>query len=265
MLTSEEIETDIDQLADRWHTALVPFFGKENDGPKGTIKGVIFGTGFFVNWKSLFVLVTAAHVLETAHRYGVVTLNVNGRGVLLQNKKFKTFEDSDIAVTAFDFAELQEAGVGKVKVIPLATDRSGQTALPRFVAMGFPETQNRLNTAYNKLDRTSHIFSLFPASEHQTSKSLVPNPLLLEYEPSQMKPGVNRPKDSTPPDIHGVSGGPLFQLYATERHVYQEDGDMALGVHVGLELAGILVEWREDEKKIVAATTRDLIELLECL
>ena len=30
MRTSEEIETDIDQLADRWHTALVPFFGKEN-------------------------------------------------------------------------------------------------------------------------------------------------------------------------------------------------------------------------------------------
>lgn len=251
------LETEfIDQLAERWHTALVPFFGKEANSPKGSTKGVIFGTGFFINWNSSLVLVTAAHVIETARNYSVVILNVNGHGVLLSNRKFRVFEDSDIAISIFDFNELQQAGVGKIKVIPIATDRSGQEAMSRYVGMGFPATQNQLNTAYKKLDRTSLIFSLFPAAKGQSSETLVPNPLLLEYEPLRMKPGVNRPKNSTPPDIHGVSGGPVFQLFAFEKPDH--------GIHIGLELAGILVEWRTEEQHLIAAKTSDLIELLEC-
>ena len=254
----------IDQLAERWHTALVPFFGKEANSPKGSTKGVIFGTGFFVSWNSSFVLVTAAHVIETARNYSVVILNVNGYGVPLSNRKFRIFEDSDIAISMFDVNELQQAGVGKIKVIPIATDRSGQVAMSRYVGMGFPATQNQLNTAYKKLDRTSLIFSLFPAAKGQRSKTLVPNPLLLEYEPLRMKPGVNRPKNSTPPDIHGVSGGPVFQLFAFERPDHSVVGDTDHSIQIGLELAGILVEWRTEEKHLIAAKTSDLIELLEC-
>lgn len=260
-----DLETEyIDQLAARWHTALVPFFGQETNGPMGSTKGVIFGTGFFVMWKSSFVLVTAAHVLETAQNYPVVEINVNGHSVLLSKRPYKFFKDSDLAVTMFDFDELQQAGVSKIKVIPIATDRSGHEAMTRYFGMGFPATLNQLNTEYKKVDRTSLTFSLFPAPKGHTSKTLVPNPLLLEYDPLRMKPGVNRPKDSTPPDIHGVSGGPVFQLFAFDKLTHSVAGEQDHGIHIGLDLVGILIEWRKDEKQLIAATTSDLIELLEC-
>jgi hypothetical protein len=254
----------IDQLADSWHHALIPFVRPLPTGPKGTTKGEVFGTGFLVKWRHDYALVTAAHVVTAAKKSSIVVLDVNGFAVQLAYRKFVIFGEADLAVSLFTDQDLGELGVQKIKAIPLFKDRAGQQPQARSVGMGYPSTQNQLNTAHGKIDKTSLIFSVLPAEPDARTTTTISKPLLFTYEPSQMLPGRNRAPNSTAPDLHGISGGPIFQLYVTE-FIERADLDPAIRRHhVGLELEGVLVEWRKSEKLLVAVSKGELVQLLDC-
>jgi len=62
---------------------------------------------------------------------------------------------------------------------------------------------------------------------------------------------------SNPPNLHGMSGGPALEVRAM---LMSED---EIKLHV--RLAGVLVEWHQKQKVVVAAETHSLLRLLEAV
>lgn len=248
----------IDEIIEKWGEVVIPFIGHLRSSPRGVSRAEAFGSGFFVTYENLYVLVTAAHVIKKAHAYKHLALNICGKAVIIENKSFLVDEDSDLCIAFFFDFELAASGVERIKTADLFSEELGTAVNERYVGMGYPSSVNKLDSGYGKTKRTCLAFSVFRAPDEVLPPTRISTPLIFLYNEEEMIPGMNRPEKSNPPDLHGVSGGPLFRVYCRDTH--NDDGS---NYRVGLRLVGVLVERHLDHNCLVVTKRDRVVELIE--
>ncbi|MBW9335680.1 hypothetical protein FEE59_19385 [Herbaspirillum sp. RU 5E] len=227
---------------------VVPLYSRD-EGTK--IAGTGFGSAFILHVDDQLYLVTAMHVLS--EWYELIRLNkpvvgfINDKACVMHKLEFLTSKEFDLAVALLSEAWLDEAGVSDIRAIPLLQDiQNVPTGV--YLAMGCPSSRNVIRPEYNKHNRTVHSLTVSPAPTPKASG--IANGLGFGYDP---KNSVNSEGKNLGGrvDLHGMSGGPVFEL--------------AFSAHLGGTipmLTGVLCEWHEIERKIVASPLEAVLVLI---
>ncbi|WP_288392037.1 hypothetical protein [uncultured Herbaspirillum sp.] len=238
----------IDQTVANIRPTVVPLYSRD-EGAK--IAGTGFGSAFIVLVEHQLYLVTAMHVLIEWHE--LIRLNklvvgfINDKPCAMHKLEFLTSEEFDLAVALLSDAWLDEANISGIRAIPLLDDVQG-TSTELYLAMGCPSSKNIIRPEYNKHNRTVHSLTVSPAPPPEASR--IPHGLGFEYDP---KRSVNSEGKNLGGhvDLHGMSGGPVFELVFSAR----------LGGTVPM-LSGVLCEWHEKDRKIVASPLEAMLVLI---
>lgn len=239
-----------DVLVERWRKIVVPFFTAD---PKSKTRAKGFGSGFMAVYKGVHFLVTAKHVLDDARRYGICAININDHALLLQNIYFFTDPQNDLA-----FAPIEETLINnKIKSI-LAIDLTKKSAalerLGYHLLMGYPASRNKLDPRWGKVDRM--LLSI--TAEENAAKNIlvktISDPVIFDYDPKKQLDSSFKPTGQ-PPDLYGMSGGPALEVR------FSRNEKEEYSFHV--TLSGVLVEWHDNKRAIVAASNASLIKAFE--
>lgn len=220
------------------------------------------GTAFLVRRDGIHFLVTAAHVLDElnaaaqglgANSGGVMT-NVEGVSAPLVQVYFKPDRANDIAATVLPPTWFQANKIGDVSAIDLPDDRPTFSPAGRSLIAGYPGTKNRISIQFGKRDRHLLSVSADPVDVTGVRNIEIAQPIAFEYDPKDV---VDRSlgKLQTPPNLDGMSGGPVLDVVVRE--------------HVGnareyaMRLAGVFVEWHRSQRRIIAASRQALDALLD--
>jgi hypothetical protein len=103
--------------------------------------------------------------------------------------------------------------------------------------------------------------TLEAASTDRFEGTEIPVPLLLHYEPDEMILGANMPTDGKPFDLHGMSGGPIFEIFATGERTAEAEPRPELS----FALAGVTVEWHSSQKLVIGTRVELLQHLIASL
>lgn len=238
----------IDKTVGNIRPTVVPLYSRD-EGKKTTGRG--FGSAFILYVKDKLYLVTAIHVLIEWHQ--LIKLNkpvvgfINDKACAMHKLEFLTSEEFDLAVAMLSDAWLDEAGLTDIRAVPLLNNAQ---CVPTgiYLAMGCPSSQNIIRPEYNKHHRTVHSLTVSPVTMPEASK--ISFGLGFRYDPkcSVNSEGVNL---GGRVDLHGMSGGPVFELVFSAHLA----GTVPM-------LVGVLCEWHETEKKIVAAPLEAVVALI---
>lgn len=240
----------IDEIARRWGRVVVPFF---TNHPKRKAAARGFGSGFIASYRGVPFLVTAKHVIEQALEEDCCVINVDGRGIILENLPFHIDRGNDLAFTPMDRI-FNEAGLATVQTIDLERGDDGSEAWGYHLLLGYPGTKNKLEREWGKVNRQLLSLTLEPAHTEKEVNSDIEDPILFDFHPKQQVDSFfNRVQQ--PPDLHGMSGGPTFEL----RMIIPFKGQ--LNFH--MRLSGVLVEQHPRQGVIVAATAKSLVRAIE--
>lgn len=240
----------IDGIVESWGRAVVPFFAGSE---KSKTAAFGFGSGFLIVRNGRCYLATALHVVEEMIRCGVCVTSIAGKGMAVEHLEFTFDQANDLAVVAID-RFLQEKGVGSIFPINLDSEPCSGEPTGLHLLMGYPASKNKLDTKWNKVDRM--LFSI--TAEQSDGKGIntpIANALFFAFEPKKM---VNSQavRADNPPDLYGMSGGPVLALFSEQTPV---------GINFGVRFCGVLVEWHSRHRAIVAAKKEDLIRLIDSI
>lgn len=239
-----------DEIVDRWRKIVVPFFTREPNN-KTAVSG--FGSGFIAIYKGEHFLVTAKHVLDDALRYGTCAININNHVLLLQNMYFFTDPHNDLAFTPIGEA-LYKNKIETVPAIDLTKEGEVPKSLGYHLLIGYPASKNKLEPRWNKVNRMLYSFT---AEVNVAKKSLIKNisdPVVFDFDLNKQVDSSLKPTGQ-PPHPKGMSGGPALEV--------RFSGTQEEGYSYYVTLSGVLVEWHEKKRVIVAASTASLMKALD--
>lgn len=204
------------------------------------------GTGFAVTYQENVYLVTANHVLKQAFKNKAVLAKVFGKTVSLSGLYFADSEDFDLAVTLLPWKWLESYDIGNIYLprlepLPPVYEPTGEYHLA-----GFPASKNKMDLRWTK-DRSTKVFTIeAKLDSRELSLSKIPHPIHLHYDPKAY--------GSNLPDLHGMSGGPLYEVMSRQ-----------IGNRRGLSLVprGVLCEWHKESQVVVACSIESIIKLIE--
>jgi hypothetical protein len=238
----------IDDVVQRWGRIVVPFF-RNYSKSKTAAHG--FGSGFLARFNGKHWLVTALHVLEEALRADACVFNLLGRGIVLEHMAFFPDKPNDLVFAPLEGILMQQ-GFPAVPAIDLDADNEGTDEFDYHLLMGYPASQNRLDTKFDELDRRLLSITAEKAVDALTVGSGITDAVLFTYDPKHL---VDTTFDrAQPPGLHGMSGGPALELRMTrfpgnEYRFY-------------VRLAGVLAEWKKSQRIVVAASASALREAI---
>lgn len=239
----------IDDVVDRWSIIVVPFYSSST---KSNANADGFGSGFVVRYRNKLFLATASHVVDDAMKNEVNIIVINGHSILLENIIAMRDEQNDIAAFPLDNL-LRKNGFRSVSGLDIDVAPKGEP-LGLNLLLGYPGTKNRLNSKFKKTNR--HLQSITAKKiDHEVSlKTEISNCIQFEYNTKKLIDSkLNKIPNS--PYLHGMSGGPALEMRQelTSEH--------ELKTHI--RLVGVLVEWHQQQKVIVATEASSLIKLLD--
>jgi hypothetical protein len=196
-------------------------------------------------------LVTALHVVEQVMLADACVVNICGTGVILEHIAFFPDEDNDLAFAPLD-GILMRHGVTRIVAIELDAQEDGSEEVGYHLLMGYPASKNKLDLKFNEIERRLHSLTAKSVSPPQRLVTTIKEPRFFGYDPKSQVDSQIRPVQ--PPGLHGMSGGPALELRAS-RHIGNE-------YRFHIRLSGVLVEWRQQEKVVVAASAVALREAL---
>lgn len=239
-----------DDIVSRWRKIVVPFFTQKPNN-KTAVFG--FGSGFIAVYKGEHFLVTAKHVLDDALKHGTCAININDHVLLLQNMYFFTDPHNDIAFTPIE-ATLFTNKIETVPAIDLTKEGEISKSLGYHLLMGYPASKNILEPRWNKVNRMLYSFT---AEVNAAKRSLIKNisdPVVFDFDPHKQLDSSLKPTGQ-PPHLKGMSGGPALEIRVS--------GTQEEGYRFCVTLSGVLVEWHEKKRVVVAASTASLMKSLE--
>ncbi|MCK2149608.1 serine protease [Marinobacter alexandrii] len=247
-MTEEELLQCVDEMVEVWGDILVPIYTD-----KEFRDGVAFllGTGFLAEYREEIFLVTAQHVIKD-HSDKLLVIGIGDTSVPLSKMPFFASKENDLAVSRLEKEWADEAGVGKVKAIPLEDKKEGYISEGRYFLMGFPGKKNTLNKRIGKDTKNIHGTSFVSKIESPQSKTHIDCPVAFEFDKNS---AINTDGQKTnPPSFSGNSGGPILQLMGKDINRDHKT--------IGCRLSGIFTGWHQNEKEAIAARPEALLELI---
>ncbi|MDG6431926.1 hypothetical protein QCD80_00255 [Pseudomonas syringae pv. actinidiae] len=244
----------IDALVVKWSEVTTPIFiDKQAESGKRAGEAFPLGTGFFISYRGMTFLVTAAHVIkgmDPATQFGGHTM---GRAFLLGGVPFIFCHEHDLAIAPLLPDWQEKAGLKSLKVISLDSIDSTYEALGQWITMGYPKSKNGINPKLSKHAINVHGTSFTECIESPLAAAHIANPLGFRFD---KKSAVNslRQRDN-PPSFKGASGSPIFQVFAK----VLPGG----GISLQCRLEGVLLGWYIKEKEIIAGRVEGLMLLLD--
>lgn len=220
-----------------------------------------FGSGFLLNVGSRFFLVTAAHVLDENDDDKTLYIAAPESGNLeeLAGPSFRTDfggnrqkDQQDVGVIEITGSLLDNIGkLNFASVDQLDVNDTGEHGSLYF-ATGYPATKNKVKRSPSRAFRRrlfNYLANILP-SDKLTKLNLSPaSHLIISFD----KKNTFLPKEdskTTPPDPHGVSGGPLLRFDAY--------GEGALKCMI----VGMVIEYHESLRGILAVRAPFFVEAL---
>lgn len=236
--TPEELFALVDDAVAKWADIVVPIFVDSEKSDKAA-NGL--GSAYLCSHGEHFFLVTALHVITDANKSNLQVANINGKGVDIGGLRFHVLETHDLAVAELEPEWFHEKGVTKIKAARLRNDLSGWQRTGIFVAIGYPETKNRLDMRYEKLDRYCLSITV-SIQKHSTVSTSIQDAIHLSYDPKTVINSYGE-KLGPQPDLYGMSGGPCLELLRSTdtKPTYS------------LDPIGVLTEWHKKDRTIIAA------------
>lgn len=217
----------------------------------GSHKHFVVGTGFIIVHKNKFYFVTASHVLDLAFQYKEVKINLFGRVADLHGLYFASCPKSDISVTQLPEHWLSSHCMD-FRYAPSTTALSSNyEATEEYVMAGFPASINELDVRWPSNFGGAKMMIL-GARLHVplATRTTIPSPISVSFDHKNYK-------GKTPPALHGLSGGPLYQI--TRRDINKNGENVGLGVNP----VGVLCEWYKRERTVVAVKISVVVTLIE--
>jgi hypothetical protein len=240
----------IDELVKRWGQLVIPFF---SSNPKSKTGAIGFGSGFLVRFSGKHYLVSALHVINDALAHGTVVLNIKGKGIVLENLEFFIDSDNDIAAAPIDEFLIRN-GINSVPAVELDNEKSSFEPLGFHLLMGYPGTKNKLDTKWNKVDRKLYSITAEICSAEPEVNTEISDHVLFNFDPKNQVDSNLKPAGK-PPQLYGMSGGPAFEIHA--KRVSEDE------LKFYVRLVGVLVEWHQNKKVVIAAKKEALTSLLQ--
>lgn len=228
----------IEQAIAAWSDIVVPIF-VESEKTDRAANGL--GSAYLCAEGNRMFLVTALHVVTDANKSKLQVANINGKGVDLGGLPFHVLESHDVAVAELREEWIQSQGITSIKAAPIGRDLSNWRRTGIYVAIGYPGTKNRLDMRYKKVDRHCYSISLTPL-DRGAINTPIQDALFFSYDHKNVinNAGV---KLGQQPDLYGMSGGPCLELLLSS----------ASAPSYSFCPVGVLTEWHEKERAIVAA------------
>jgi len=250
MIETEKPREVIDHLVNTWKDIVVPLYGQVNSNIN--LDGI--GSGFLVEYKGLIFFVTCHHVVKELNKTDGVVGFFNGRGIELSKLAFMGDISEDIVVALLDHKWAAEKNLERVKAFPLIKDKSDYDGASYNFFMGYPCSKNKLKKNLNKFDRFLHSYSISDADKlASSSMTKIQNHTAFDFDINSMSDTNETPK--RPPNLNGVSGGPLFSVLRARSNINEPT--------FALELSGVFSEWRNKKKEIVFVNKSVVIESIE--
>jgi len=245
---SKEPFAPIDDVFQKWSDIVVPIY-VEHMRARNAMNGL--GSSFIVQSAGRYFLVTALHVAEDARRFSFHFANMNGAGIDIGGLSFVVSEPHDLAIAELTHDWLNAHEIKCLKAVPIAEKDKTWIKPNLFLLLGYPGSKNKLSIAFGKLDR--HILSITAElKEANFAKTKVVDATQFDYD---HKTTINSQLINLggKPALQGMSGGPALQI------VYKK----SMGtIHLSVQLAGVLSEWRKANRSVVATSAQSVRNLL---
>lgn len=245
MIEIEKPREIIDEFVNIWGDIVVPLYGQVNSSVN--LDGI--GSGFLVEHEGSIFLVTCHHVVEDLNRTDGAVGYFNGQGTELSKLAFMGGSTEDVVVAHLDHEWAKRNGLEKVKALPLVKDISGYEEAGYYFFMGYPCSKNKLKKNFNKFDRFLHAYSISEKIDNST-KTTIGNYSAFTFDIDSMSDTRQIPK--RPPNLNGVSGGPLFSVLRSVSDTKTPK--------FALNLVGVFSEWWQKENEIVCVKKSVVIE-----
>ena len=245
MIEFEKPRQIIDQFVSAWGDIVVPFYGQVNSNVN--LDGI--GSGFLVEYEGAIFLVTCHHVVEDLNRTDGAVGYFNGRGIELSKLAFMGDSRQDVVVAHLDNEWAAKNNLEKVKALPIVKDISDYEDAGYYFFMGYPCSKNKLRKNLKKFDRFLHSYSVSEKTDGSNS-TIIESHSAFAFDIDSMSDTEEVPK--RPPNLSGVSGGPMFAVLRSMSYDKKPRFD--------LNLVGVFSEWRQKENEIVCANKSVVIE-----
>lgn len=253
--------SQIDELVGQHEYSVAAFYHKNFQVPRGTAAANGFGSGFLITHPKGVVLATAEHVAREAAKEKIVFLRIGNQMLSLEKQNFVVERSIDVAVSLFTFEQLEREGVGALSPIKLESRTRLGVSSGAYAVIGCPSSRQKLDQRFRRKYSTAHSMTLTAAKIDRFDGTDIPAPLLLDYDPDEMLIGANMPADGKPFDLHGMSGGPVFEIFASPKRTAEAEPTLQLS----FTLAGLAVEWHAANRLVVATRVELLGRLMTYL
>jgi len=230
-------------IAQDWARCVCPVY-VDSDRRFVTAQGI--GTMFPCAAVDTLYLMTASHVIRDSMNCDVRIVSMQGHGITIANMLFQCVDLPDIAVAEFSADEAAKRGMIWTDVIPLDADWSGWVGTGIFYLLGFPASKNELKGQFGRVRQECLVYQSNPVPA--TRRTQIPDALALFYAPK--KATDPHGKRVTPPDMHGMSGGPCLEIMMRKR---------ADGLELKARLHGIIVEYFPQDQQIIVSPLTNFI------
>jgi Trypsin-like peptidase domain len=240
----------IDNVVEKWMGIVVPFF--TND-PHSLHKLIGIGSGFLVEYEKKIFLITAHHVLKDIPDGKIVTANINGKGVCINDLPFVKSDTDDLAVALIqnDWAATQ--GIKSLFPLLLADKASDFVKSNFFILLGYPASKNKLNSNTNDTDRRLIGYSSQQKIEVPISKTHINKPIAFSFN-KKFATDTNEIKINAG-SFSGNSGGPVLEVL-----IRKDDLNI-----ISVILAGVFLGWDKTTKELICCRPEIVVTLIQKL
>ncbi|MBA8735342.1 hypothetical protein [Chromobacterium violaceum] len=239
-------------IAEKYLSCMVSFFHEDNGGTN--FSG--FGSGFLVRHNKEMFIATAEHVISDAvkeYRSKIIA-NINHKFLSLNTCKYCQSANHDLAVFHLSKDFIKNNNLEFDVFFDASTDFSSEPNSCLFsLLMGYPYTKNQ-TIAYKRQKKFLFSITSSLSTDKETVTSII-NPLIFEFDKEKVlnSEGTQR---TNPPHLKGMSGGVALGLYPSDN---TEKGLLKAMVQ------GVLVEWDQENKIVVASSISKLKSLMTVL
>ncbi|CAI8814360.1 hypothetical protein EMIT0324P_11206 [Pseudomonas chlororaphis] len=244
----------IDALISTWSEVTTPIYiDKRAESGKRTGEAFLLGTGFFIRYRGMTFLVTAAHVIKGMDSTTLFSGHTQGKAFLLGGGPFIFCHEHDVAIAPLLSDWQQKAGLENLKAVSLDSGDPTYEALGHWITMGYPKSKNGINPRLSQHAINVHGTSFTECIDTPLADAHIAYPLGFRFD---KKAAVNSLHQRyNPPSFKGTSGSPIFQVFAK----VLPSGVVSLQCR----LEAVLLGWHMKEREIIAGRVKGLMALLD--
>lgn len=166
---------------------------------------------------------------------------------------FFTDPKNDLAFAPIEDALIKN-GVSSIFAIDLTSKNYALERTGYHLLMGYPASKNKLDPRWGKVDRMLLSITAVENAEKKSQIKAISDPIVFDFDPKKQLDSFFKPTGQ-PPHPYGMSGGPALEVR------FSNTAGEGFGLYV--TLTGVLVEWHENKRAIVAASSESLIKAFE--